>query len=392
MIGYKYTGNLTRFLTLDKMKLFSERIDTYLKANKKYLQSLKILQNPPYSSLEELVNLTSGLYDAFEAFIIVGMGASILNPEAFVKFTGSKKITLIDTLDADHIMKILMQFNIKQTAVIFISKSGNTIETETICRFLIRYYKQHGVVSLEKYFYFILGKQKSKLRDLSEECLCKVIDHEDDIGGRYSVFTNVGFITALLCKFDIDDLIRGANEVLNTFFSEKESSYIRESVLFNLSMMDLNKSQNVFITYDSKLSGILRLHEQLTAESLGKCGIGITPSIAFGPNFQHTTLQLYLDGPKDKFFTFFRIQDEKEDIGIFSPLNAQLNRQCKEVLEYFDISNLPVKTVEVEDSANGFGSVMMHIIIETVITGFLLNINPFDQPAIEIMKLKLKTT
>jgi len=157
-------------------------------------------------------------------------------------------------------------------------------------------------------------------------------------------------------------------------------------------------------SYNSVLNDLGYWYQQLTAESLGKRGNGINPFLSFGPKDHHSLLQLYLDGPKDKFFTFFNLSSKKENIKISKniilkdmnfikneSLKSIINTQLDAVKSIFKLKKIPFRQINFKmGDEKEFGEVITFFVLETILLSRLLNVNPFNQPAVEEVKVLTK--
>ena len=275
-----------------------------------------------------------------------------------------------------------------------ISKSGNTIET--LSNFLaLKIIKKNA-----KNIILISEKKDNFLFSLSKKFNLFYIEHKDYIGGRYSVLSEVGIIPAYLMGVDIFKL--RAN--IKKFLRNKKKLFLKDSVIKLASLLNKKKINNlIFLNYSPELKKLLFWCQQLIAESLGKNGKGFLPVISSVPKDQHSLLQLYLDGPKDKMFYIFSIDEKtKEKISIkgISKKNiflhnkkldeikvAQKNALKKALIK----NNIPFREFKIKAvNEEVLGELFSYFILETIIIGKLIKINPFDQPAIEQVKTYTK--
>ena len=275
-----------------------------------------------------------------------------------------------------------------------ISKSGNTVET------LSNFLALNIIKKKSKNIIIITEKNKNFLHNISKKMSLNYIEHKKYMGGRYSVLSEVGIVPAYLMGLDI---IKLRKNILNHFKS-KNVKFLRESTIKLSNIFQKNRFKNIiFLNYDSKLNKFLYWHQQLMAESLGKKGKGFLPSISKAPKDHHSLLQLYLDGPKDKLFYIFSADNEKDE-KIKSQflkkkqnfLNNKSLSQIKEAQKNAFIKALKKKAIPFREfkikkiNEQTLGELFSYFMLEISLIGKLLDINPFDQPAVEQVKVSTK--
>jgi len=336
-------------------------------------------------------------FKKFKTIAIVGMGGSILGVEAIYKFLEKKikkKVYFFNDLD-ENILKEFKKKEIKSKVLfIIISKSGNTIETLSNT-FLLNVINRNA-----KNIIIISEKKNNFLNSLSKKFNLFHIEHKKNIGGRYSVLSEVGIIPAYLMGVNIFKL---RSNLLN-FFKKINKLFIKKQTLKLTNIMNSKKINNlIFLNYSPELKNFLFWCQQLIAESLGKKNLGFLPVVSSAPKDHHSLLQLYLDGPKDKVFNIFSLNSRssetikvnhshdstnflnKKKFGVVK--NAQKNSLVKSFIK----KGIPFREFKIKKiNEEALGELFSLFIIETVIIGKLLNINPFDQPAVEEIKTNTK--
>ena len=336
-------------------------------------------------------------FKKFKTIAIVGMGGSILGAEAIYKFLEKKikkKVYFFNDLD-ENILKEFKKKEIKSKIFfIIISKSGNTIETLSNT-FLLKVINRNA-----KNIIIISEKKNNFLNSLSKKFNLFHIEHKKNIGGRYSVLSEVGIIPAYLMGVNIFKL---RSNLLN-FFKKINKLFIKNQTLKLTNIMNSKKINNlIFLNYSPELKNFLFWCQQLIAESLGKKNLGFLPVVSSAPKDHHSLLQLYLDGPKDKVFNIFSLNSKssetikvnhshdstnflnKKKFGVVK--NAQKNSLVKSFIK----KGIPFREFKIKKiNEEALGELFSLFIIETVIIGKLLNINPFDQPAVEEIKTNTK--
>ena len=334
----------------------------------------------------------------FNTIALIGMGGSILGSEAinsFLKYKIKKKVYFFDDVDTKKILLFKKKENINKTLFIVISKSGETIETISNL-FALEILKKNS-----KNIIIISEKKNNFLYNLAKTLNLFYIEHNPYVGGRYSVLGEVGLIPGFLMGIDI----RKLRSSIKTFLiSKKERSFLKDSVV---KLASLKKSKNikniVFLNYAPEMEKFLFWCQQLIAESLGKKGKGFFPVISNVPKDHHSLLQLYLDGPKDKLFYIFS-SSEKEKIKLKKNKNFQIhkylnkkslsfikNAQKKALIKSFKINQISYREFIVKkNNETVLGKLFSYFILETIIFAKLVGINPFNQPAVEQVKIHTK--
>ena len=250
-------------------------------------------------------------FKRFKTIAIIGMGGSILAAEAINNFLENKikkKVYFFNDLDSEKILKFKKNNDLKKVLFLIISKSGNTIETLSNLFFL------EIVKKKTKNIILIAEKNNNSLVELSKKFNLFYIEHKNYIGGRYSVFSEVGIIPALLMGLNVTKL----KSNIMTFLKNKEKLFLKDSSVKLACLLDTKKINSlVFLNYSPELNKFLYWCQQLIAESLGKKGKGFLPMISNVPKDHHSLLQLYLDGPKNKLFHIFSIEKKmKQKINV----------------------------------------------------------------------------
>ena len=365
---YKHPSKLK-----NKLKLTLKKIDNEI------IRSLKLNYNYSYS--DKFINKYK---NKFSILRLIGMGGSILGSKAIFSFLNEKikkKIIFFDNL--------LPYFKInkdKKILNIIISKSGNTLETISNVNNLI----QKGQKNI-----FIIDKNNSYLRLLANKMKSEIINHNNFIGGRYSVLSEVGMLPGSLMGLN-EKKFKQYNQLI------KKKNFVN-SLIQNVSsilfFVKTKRFNSIIMNYDEKADDLFKWYQQLVSESLGKKQKGIFPSISSMPKDNHSLMQLYLDGPKNNFFTFFSFKEKKSNKIISNRILSShryirnknfsdiLNAQRKATEKVFSKNKIPFRSFEIFDrSEEVLGELFTFFILETILIGQYLNINPYDQPAVEIIK------
>ena len=381
---------------------YYENIKKVKKTYSSFLVDLKNFKIPLLESYEKdykfnFSTATVKKFSKYKNIIIFGMGGSILGTKSiysFFKKKIKKEVFFFDNLDSNLNLKYKEIKNINNSCFIVVSKSGNTLETITNLGTVF------SKTLLKNKLIIITEITDSALMAIANKYDAEIIEHKEFIGGRYSVLSESGmFPVALmglnLMKFkNLKTLIKNKNFV---------SSLIQNVAgIYTLQLNRINNS--VILNYDSSLNDLGYWYQQLIAESLGKQGKGINPILSFGPKDHHSLLQLYLDGPKDKFFTFINSSKEENKFkitGDIIPSNMRflknknlefiINAQCKATKNIFKLKKIPFRQITFSKKSEGqLGEIFTFFVLETILLSRLMNINPFDQPAVEEVKIETK--
>ena len=316
---------------------------------------------------------------------IIGMGGSTLGAQAiydFLKKKIKKNFIFVDNLNTSKNKKLKKNLN-----NLIISKSGNTTETIVNANILIKKKDKN---------LFITEKKKSYLSLLAQKLKAEVVDHNNFIGGRYSVLSEVGMLPAELMGLNYKKFRQLNNLVNNKFFMKALVSNVEASIHF----LKAKKFNSIVINYDEQSTNLFNWYQQLVAESLGKEKKGILPIISVMPKDNHSVMQLYLDGFKNNFFTFFYSHENNSSKIINTSVlpeqkflkNKDINQIMfaqKEATEIvFKKKNIPFRSFEIKKRNEK--KLFCFFILETILIGKTLKINPFDQPAVELIKKETK--
>ena len=325
-------------------------------------------------------------YKKYNKINIIGMGGSILGTEAihdFCKKKVRKKIYFYNNLRTNSALKTA-----DKSLNIIISKSGNTLETIANSNLLL---SNNNLIITEK--------KDSFLMQLALKLKSEIIEHRNYIGGRYSVLSEVGMLPAELMGLN-EKKFKKFNYLIR---NKKFINSLVENVISIYSFHKKGKKNSVILNFDEQSENLFKWYQQLTAESLGKNGKGILPVVCSMPKDNHSLTQLFLDGPKNCFFTFFGVKEKynqklnKERLfgkfnflknkSIFQILNSQriatenIFRKKKILFRSFEINYRNEQTI---------GELFTFFILETILLGKALKINPYDQPAVELIKKNTK--
>ena len=368
-----------------KNKISSKKIETIYKKliNNKSEVLNSLSKNYHYSFKKK--NLSK--YKRNKNFRIIGMGGSTLGSQAIYDFLNHKiknNFLFIDNL------KFFQKVEKKNYTNLVISKSGNTIETIVNANILIKNKNRNIFITEDKHSYLKLLANKLK---------AEIIDHNNFIGGRYSVLSEVGMLPAELMGLDSNKF-----KQINSLIKNKRfENALLSNVAATLYYLKKKKFNSIIINYDEKSENLFKWYQQLVAESLGKKNNGILPIVSNMPRDNHSVMQLYLDGFKNNFFTFFYVKEKNSDRlinkNILALKNYLKNKDTNKILyaqkkateNVFKKKNIPFRSFEINKrDEKSLGELFCFFILETILIGKALQINPYDQPSVELIKKETK--
>ncbi len=327
-------------------------------------------------------------YKKFPVIQLIGMGGSILGSKSiysFLRHKIKKKFIFRDNLLLENKNDVE-----KKKLNLIISKSGNTLET--ICNSNI-------LIKKDDKNLFITENKKSYLSDLAIKLKSEIIHHNNFIGGRYSVLSEVGMLPAALMGLNVKKFRRFNNLVKNKKFVN--------SLIMNVSntfqLIKKKKLNSVILNYDYDSTDLLYWYQQLLAESLGKKNKGLFPIISNMPKDNHSLMQHYLDGTKNNMYTFFFVHENlpkkiKNNL-LFKNQNFLKNKKITDIkyaqyfatMKVFEDKNISYRSFQIKNkNEEALGELFTFFILETILLGKLMKINPYDQPSVELIKNKTK--
>ena len=375
--------NFKSFGFKNSNKKVSVNLKDLLREKNEIVNSLKSNYKDSYS--RKILHYTK----KYNQVLITGMGGSILGSRSiynFLKAKIKKKFIFKDSFDFIK----LDPKNKKSRINLVISKSGNTLETISNSNVLLNKCQKN---------IFLTENKKSYLLDLAEKLKFEVIHHNNFIGGRYSVLSEVGMLPAQLMGFNPKKFRR-----LNSLMTNKKFfNALVQNVSDTLLLIKKKKFNSIILNYDNASNDLFLWYQQLIAESLGKKSKGILPIISSMPRDNHSLMQLYLDGFKNNFYTFFSVRGDSSDKIDKDKLlkshtflkNKNLNdikqSQFNATEKVFRIKKIPFRSFNIKKrNEETLGELFIFFILETILLGKALNVNPYDQPAVELIKIETK--
>ncbi|MBK1696165.1 hypothetical protein [Rhodovibrio salinarum] len=360
--------------------------------------------------LDSIDSIAERYQASFDDVLILGLGGSSLGGKAtaalvdqgFGPPAGAPRLHFMENVDPATFKALCTRIDLAKTGVIAISKSGSTAETLMQLGIVMANLELHlSPGAMKERITVITEPKDSPLTRLARRYGLATLPHDEDIGGRFAVLSNVGMLPARLLGMNVRELRAGAAEMLSETMSAEQpelSAPAQGAALQVGAMHDLGVSQSVLMAYSDRLGSFTRWFRQLWAESLGKNGTGTTPIDALGAVDQHSQLQLYLDGRPDKLFTILRVtgespgpaapatilDDPEIDYLANTRMGALLAAEARATVETLQRSDRPVRTIDVAQlDEMTLGGLFMHFMLETVIAADLLEVDPFTQPAVE---------
>ena len=378
--------NLVSFKKSNKYSQVTKILKKVLDENNDIIKSLG--QNYKYSFKKKQIKK----FKKNVNFRIIGMGGSSLGAKAiynFLKHKIKKNFEFFDNLNPICIKNKNKNKN-KNFTNLIISKSGNTIETVVNANVLIK--------KSEKSI-FITENKNNYLHLLAEKLKSDIIHHNNFIGGRFSILSEVGMVPAELMGLNSNNF-----KIFNSLIKNKK--FIKSLINNVNSILYFSKKKkfnSIIINYDEKSESLFNWYQQLVAESLGKKNKGILPIISNMPRDNHSVMQLYLDGFKNNFFTFFYVNENNSDKinnNLILPSQKYLkNKKISEITliqkraseNVFKKKSIPFRSFEIKKrNEKTLGELFTFFILETILLGKCLGLDPYDQPAVELIKKETK--
>ena len=327
-------------------------------------------------------------YKKYSTFKVIGMGGSTLGTQTIYEFF--KDIVKKDFVFIDNLRQKKLNTKNNRSVNLVVSKSGNTIETVVNSNIYIRR-KDANI--------FITENKDNYLLKLANKLKAEIVHHNNYIGGRYSVLSEVGMLPAELMGLDANKFRQ-----LNSLIKNKQFiNSLVSGISSTLNYIKNKKYNSIILNYDEKSENLFKWYQQLVAESLGKKSKGLLPIVSNMPKDNHSVMQLYLDGFKNNFYTFFYTNELKsESLKSSQILSSQKFLRGKNLSNImyaqkiateniFNKKKIPFRSFEIKKrNEKTLGELFCFFILETILIGKLLNVNPYDQPAVELIKKETK--
>ena len=324
---------------------------------------------------------------------VFGMGGSSLSTKLLAQFLDpqliNKSLFIYDNPAPTLINSNLSNLKISnKDKFIFISKSGNTIETKYFLHSIINILKQKKIKNIFNKFIFVTENKKNYMKDFAKKNKILTFDHDPNIGGRFSIFSITSLLPLIIMGYSLDKLIKSFLSAKDKFI--KNHKILSQNILTSLKYEDINKIKNIVgLSYNSRINSINEWYRQIFAESLGKNISAKNYISAYGSIDQHSQFQLFIDGPCDKHFIFFQIQNKTSTI----KNNRQLidGYNLLSILERGAIKTLQqketlVSQIIIEEKFDDYSYLLFYLIFDIYLRSKVAQINFLDQPAVEILK------
>ena len=365
----------------------------------------------PEQDIQPILDYTATIPDSVETIAVIGIGGSSLGAKAVYEFIKpvrslKRKLCFFESTDPINIATLIDTFDMKKTHFLVISKSGTTVETFAVYKYI---YSLHSDASS----YTFITDPGSPLEKYANTINASVLYLPDNVGGRFSVLSTVGLVPLALCGIDIEALLYGAKSIKESFFND---GYMKETLLRKAYFYAKHHAQyhiNCIFAYSESLKYFCEWYVQLWGESLGKhqrhsaFNVGLTPIGLIGPKDQHSFLQLIMEGTRDKSVTFIKIEDFNDNIIIpditlahletLDSLNTLsfsklINMQCDSAIEaLLDQGDIPLDSISIDTiNEENIGTLIFYYELLTSLVGELIDVNTYDQPGVEAGKIILK--
>jgi glucose-6-phosphate isomerase len=365
----------------------------------------------PDQDIAPILAYCDSVPESVENIAVIGIGGSSLGAKAIYEFLKpinglSRKLYFFESTDPINITALLSKIDLEKTHFLVISKSGSTVETFSIYKYIFSLQSDASA-------YTFITDPGSPLEKYANDINAAVLYLPNNVGGRFSVLSTVGLVPLALCGVDIQALLNGAKSIKESFFND---GYLKGTLLKKAVYYAKNHTRyniNCIFAYSETLKYFCEWYVQLWGESLGKhqrnsaFHVGLTPIGLIGPKDQHSFLQLIMEGTRDKSVTFIKIEDFNDDITIpnlklphleiLDSLNGLsfsklINMQCDSVIESLEEKkDIPLDSITISQvNENSIGSLIYYYELLTSLMGELIDVNAYDQPGVEAGKIILK--
>ncbi|MCB9063319.1 MAG: hypothetical protein H6622_17470 [Halobacteriovoraceae bacterium] len=395
------------FSNTTKKKLF-ESLDMTLKNSK--IGFFRLNDFAPDEA--EYVRLLERFEDK-KHFVLLGIGGSSLGPKMILSALPKKRdisFHFIDNVDPDEFYATVSAIDLKKTLFYVVSKSGDTIETLSCLVILKNLLNDAGISESQykDYFLFCTENNNGQLNNLSKKWNIQSIEIPQNIGGRFSVLTAVGMIPTIFAGHSVKAFFDGAQEIIDEFYTKQENSDIIHQSLILKYFYDKKINETVLMPYSSRLKSFSDWFVQLWAESLGKekdrdnqtVEIGLTPIAAVGASDQHSQMQLFMDGPRNKYIFFIGIDNFSHDFSLENDLDGNtfelisphglshiIHAELRGTMRALEQKGRPFNYLRPSElNEHNIGAMILYFETLTAAMGEVFNINAFDQPGVALGK------
>jgi len=356
----------------------------------------QLVEQLPYHDPEyisKIKHLVQFLVSNFQYIVVVGMGGAILNSMCFNNFSDKCAVEIIFStkICASYLSKIKNSIDLAKTAFIFISNSGDTIETAVAAEYWYLTLLNQNISNISERFLFIYGKKKDSLLSQTHATYGgQFFEYDSKMGGRFSTFTTPHLIIAGLSGLDLDELFKGANNVVADFKLHNKdllTGLCAGSIFTTYSLNEENTKVVLIGSYNSQLDGLTKWYHTAVSETFGRKDINIIPINLDLPLDQHGLMQAILNNNTTQVCNLFSIKDCSN-----SHITKAQNIMQSEVVEQLTKAGIPVREFIFENTtAKALGGAMMYLILELIASATIIDVNPYIQPQIDNTKKNIAT-
>ena len=327
---------------------------------------------------------------------VIGIGGSSSGAKA-LSFFLNDDISYFDNLDLEYFKNFFSKNSVSDYIFFIISKSGDTFETLALLNLLIIESKKIKNYNIFESMVIITENKESILKSFSIKKKIKIVEHNPDIGGRFSILSETGMLPFVDLNLNVED---GSEKFIKLLNKDSDLSPTKNAAIILTCINEMKLSIYCNLIYNYRLKHFSYWFHQLHGESLGKSNNALTPTTSICPKDHHSMMQLYLGGPKNKFFNIFspadnNVYDNFSDEGFynienFTP-NDLLQTQYQSVVSVFTEKEIPHRKIEISDHQNPINLIELfsYFILETILLGKMMNINPYGQPEVQLLKDKV---
>ena len=356
----------------------------------------QILQSFTKEYQKKIRNLKQDLKPKGKKKAVIGIGGSSSGAKA-LSFFLKDDISYFDNLDLEYFKNFFLKNSVSDYIFFIISKSGDTFETLALLNLLIIESKKIKNYNIFDSMVIITENKESILKSFSIKKNIKIVEHNPDIGGRFSILSETGMLPFVDLNLNIED---GSEKFINLLNKDTDLSPTKNAAIILTCIHEMKLSIYCNLLYNYRLKHFSYWFHQLHGESLGKSINALTPTTSICPKDHHSMMQLYLGGPKNKFFNIFspqesNIYDNFSDEGFYNIENFTpyelLKIQYQSVISVFTEKEIPHRKIEITDHQNPLNIIELfsYFIMETILLGKMMNINPYGQPEVQLLKDKV---
>ena len=389
---------------LTNNKIFSNLNNKLIKIKKEISKSpndFSFLRSDNNKEIFNYLKKYKKKFKKIERFLLIGTGGSSLGAKAIISLYDKKKINFIENLDPVTLKNFFKNNKTNNLGLLIISKSGETLEILCLFDILINSFKNK--FDLINNTLIISDKKNSVLRNIAKKYSIDILDHDETIGGRFSCFSLTGLLPMHLVGINSIKI----KELVDKSFKKYLLSKNHVSSIFITTVSQIIKKKkitgHIFLVYSDSLVNVGNWYKQLWNESLGKNGLGLHLISALGAVDQHSQLQMWLDGPKNLIFTIvipkkrtydFKVKNKKNILPAYlnnKNMGDLLNIMADSTAAELRKAGAYVRVIYIEDDKEeSVINLMTLFVLEVSLIGKLIGINPFDQPAVEKVKSRIK--